>query len=289
VSGIGPGMASTRDGRELDDFIADVERLEQVIAAWDETARDAVDAYRRALDAMHGAALRKLIKILRQEPHALAALKAAVEDPFVHAVLRYHALVKPSLNERIETALDSVRPMLASHGGDVELVAIHPPRIDVRFMGTCDSCAASTLTFHAGVKKAVQEMCPEITDVVQANGGGAKSTALSSPFAVGGGGSWRPAGTLAEIPDGGVRTLNLDRVPVFLFRRGIVVVCFRDACGHLGAPLSHGKIEAGILTCPHHGFRYDLDTGACLTAPDVALQPQAVRILGARIEVRIAS
>ena len=39
-----------------------------------------------------------------------------------------------SLTERVERALEGVRPMLASHGGDVELVKVEPPAIDVRFI-----------------------------------------------------------------------------------------------------------------------------------------------------------
>ena len=91
-------------------------------------------------------------------------MKRALSDEIVYAVLRRHEIIKPSLAERVELALDSIRPMLASHGGDVELVKVAPPQIEVRFVGACDGCPASALTFHAGVKKAVEEACPEITD-----------------------------------------------------------------------------------------------------------------------------
>ncbi len=279
---------SDREGDQLIELVAEIERVQRVVAGWDDRTRDTIDDYRRALDALHHAALRRLIKALREEPHALAALKTAAEDRVVHAVLRYHGLVKASLGERVEAALLSVRPILASHGGDVELVALDPPRIEVRFTGTCDSCAASALTFHAGVKKAVQEACPEITEVVHVRSATTKSAAFASPFAIESNGRWHPAGAIVDIPDPGAKPLQLDGTRVLLFRHGSAVACFRDACAHLGAPLSHGTVDAGILTCPHHGFRYDLATGICLTAPDLALQPYAVRILAGRIEVRIA-
>ena len=49
-------------------------------------------------------------------------MKSAVFDEVVHVVLRRHQIVKPSVSEHVEAALEGVRPMLALHGGDVELV-----------------------------------------------------------------------------------------------------------------------------------------------------------------------
>jgi nitrite reductase/ring-hydroxylating ferredoxin subunit len=181
--------------------------------------------------------------------------------------------------------------MLASHGGDVELVKVAPPQIEVRFVGACDGCPASQLTFHAGVKKAVEESCPEITDVLQVKGtgaGGGNGVNFVSPFALHADGDWLDAGTLAEIPQGGVRTLELGGEKVVLSRQGSIVTCFQNACAHLGFPIHDGEVEDGIITCPHHGFRYDLASGECLTAPEVQLQSHAVRVIGVRVEVRLA-
>jgi Fe-S cluster biogenesis protein NfuA len=95
------------------------------------------------------------------------ALREAATDEIVYAVLRHHGIVKPSLSERIEAALDGVRPLLAGHGGNVELVRVEPPAISIRFLGACDNCPASRLTIDAAVKTAVQAACPEITDIIQ--------------------------------------------------------------------------------------------------------------------------
>jgi nitrite reductase/ring-hydroxylating ferredoxin subunit/Fe-S cluster biogenesis protein NfuA len=180
--------------------------------------------------------------------------------------------------------------MLASHGGDVELVKIAPPAIEVRFLGACDGCAASMLTFHAGVKKAVMDACPEIAEVVQVKGAGVsgETARFVSPFAAGAGGNWLSAGTLLAIPEGGIRAFAVGGADVILFRRGSTVTCFQDACAHLGASISRGAIEDGVITCPHHGFRYDLANGACLTAPDLRLQTHIVRVIGHRVDVKLA-
>lgn len=276
---------------DLATLTGDIAHLGAIFESWDETARAAALAYGRAIEALHGEALRRLIRALKTNPAALDSMKAAAGDEVVYAVLRRHAILKPSLNERVEAALESVRTMLASHGGNVELAAVAPPAIDVRFIGACDGCPASALTFHAGVKKAVQDACPEITEVRQVKGLGHGSSGdgvrFISPFALGATGNWLAAGALHEIPEAGIRTLELRGEKLLLSRQGGVVACFQNACAHLGLPLHDGEIEGGILTCPHHGFQYDLASGECLTAPEVQLQAYAVRIIGDLVEVRL--
>lgn len=270
----------------------DIEKLEMIFEAWDETPRGAARAYGRAIEALHSEALRRLIVALRRDPAALTAMKSAVTDDVVYAVLRRHGLIKPSLTERVEAALESIRPMLASHGGGVELVSVSPPAIEVRFTGSCDGCPASQMTFHAGVKKAVDEACPEITEVLQVKGTGATaedgdSVRFVSPFALGANGTWHFAAKLQEIPEAGVRATVVGGEKILLSRRGSIITCFQNACAHLGLALDDGEVDDGIITCPYHGFRYDLASGECLTAPAVQLQPHAVRVVGNRVEVRL--
>mgnify|MGYP003561969164 FL=1 len=279
------------DRADLAGFLNDVERLETIFATWEETPRGAVEAYSRAIEALHGEALRRLVRALKTDPAALAAMKAALGDEIVYAVLRRHQIIKASLVERVELALQTIRPMLASHGGDVELVKVAPPAIEVRFIGACDGCPASALTFHAGVKKAVEDACPEITEVMQVKGTGASaesSARFVSPFALNATSNWLEAGTLTEIPEGGVKQMEIGGEKVILSRRGAAVTCFQNACAHLGFPIHDGEVENGIIACPHHGFRYDLSSGECLTAPEVQLQSHAVRVTGSRVEVRLA-
>jgi nitrite reductase/ring-hydroxylating ferredoxin subunit/Fe-S cluster biogenesis protein NfuA len=283
-------MASTIR-TDLVGFLADIERLEMIFATWEENQQAAVGAYKLAIEELNGEALRRLIRALKTDPAALAAMKNALADEIVYAVLRRHDIVKASLNERVEAALEGVRPMLASHGGDVELVKVRPPSVEVRFIGACDGCPASALTFHAGVKKAVQDACPEITDIIQVKGlGGSEQSGVRfvSPFALGDKGNWVAAGLLSEIPEGSVRSIIIGGEKVLLSRNGASVTCFQNACAHLGFPIHDGEIENGIITCPHHGFQYDLSSGECLTAPEVQLQSHAVRVIGPRVEVRIS-
>jgi nitrite reductase/ring-hydroxylating ferredoxin subunit len=93
---------------------------------------------------------------------------------------------------------------------------------------------------------------------------------------------------LSEIPEGGIRAMTIEGEKVILSRQGNVVSCFQNACAHLGFALDDGEIQDGVITCPYHGFQYDLASGECLTAPEVQLQSHAVRVTGTRVEVRLS-
>jgi nitrite reductase/ring-hydroxylating ferredoxin subunit/Fe-S cluster biogenesis protein NfuA len=268
-----------------DDLVGSVERLESVIAGWETSQQSVTFAYRQAIDALHKAALRKIIADVKAAPGALEALRAATEDPIVYTVLRYHGLVRASLQERVEEALAEVRPMLASHGGNVELVAVVPPdAVEVRFLGNCDHCPSSTLTFVAGVKTAIENHCPEIKVVRQVKGATLPLGTVDfvSPFA----GAWLYATGLDSIPEHGVKALVVEGEALLFARSGRSVACFHDTCAHLGLAISTGTCNEGRITCPHHGFVYDLTTGECLTVPEVQLTPVAVRLDGDRVEIR---
>lgn len=72
------------------------------------------------------------------------------------------------MEEQIQKALEWVRPRLALHKGDIELVGIDQATgiVKVRFLGTCKGCALSQLTLKAGVESVMMEMCPDVKEVV---------------------------------------------------------------------------------------------------------------------------
>ncbi len=70
------------------------------------------------------------------------------------------------MREKVEAALDKVRPALRADGGDVELVDIKDGVAMVRLTGACGSCPMSTMTLQMGVKRVIKEEVPEIKEVV---------------------------------------------------------------------------------------------------------------------------
>lgn len=60
-----------------------------------------------------------------------------------------------------------------------------------------------------------------------------------------------------------------------------------NSCPHADGPLGEGSLEGGLLTCPYHGWQFDLETGACPTNPDVTLTTYDVQVVGDAVCVKI--
>lgn len=70
------------------------------------------------------------------------------------------------LKDRVEEALDTMRPFLAADGGDMELVDITDDMIvQLRLLGSCKSCNMSEMTLRAGIEEAVKRSVPQIRSV----------------------------------------------------------------------------------------------------------------------------
>ena len=69
------------------------------------------------------------------------------------------------IEERINTALDRIRPMIAADGGDVWLIRVENGTAYVQMLGACGGCAASHLTLKNGIEAVILEDVPEITSV----------------------------------------------------------------------------------------------------------------------------
>lgn len=74
------------------------------------------------------------------------------------------------LLERVEKAIDTVRPYLEADGGNVKIIEITPDNIvRLELTGACSSCSMSSMTMKAGIEDAVKRAVPEITAVVAIN------------------------------------------------------------------------------------------------------------------------
>ncbi len=69
------------------------------------------------------------------------------------------------LMERVEKALDSIRPALMADGGNVELVAVEDGIVKVRLQGACGTCPSAMMTLKQGIEVRVKEEVPEIKEV----------------------------------------------------------------------------------------------------------------------------
>ena len=75
-----------------------------------------------------------------------------------------------SLIEKVENALDEIRPYLNKDGGDIKVVSIDNNNIaNVELLGNCESCPMSPMTLKLGVEEAIKKNVPEIKGIKTIN------------------------------------------------------------------------------------------------------------------------
>ena len=71
-----------------------------------------------------------------------------------------------SLIEKVENALDEIRPYLNKDGGDIKVVSIDNNNIaNIELLGNCESCPMSPMTLKLGVEEAIKKNVPEIKGI----------------------------------------------------------------------------------------------------------------------------
>ena len=132
----------------LEGLLAEIDQL-------DEEVRRPVLELLDGLDALHRTALERLPEALGAE--GVERLRG--EDPALAWLLDTYGI---GADERAaaERALDSVRPYIHSHGGEVELLDASGGVVHVRLAGACSGCAASAITLREGVEAALREGVP---------------------------------------------------------------------------------------------------------------------------------
>jgi len=89
------------------------------------------------------------------------------------------------LLEKVEKALDTIRPYLEADGGDVKILEIDDNmNLVLELMGNCGSCPMSTMTLKAGVEEAIKREVPEIKSVHAVNITSPDDPNAKLPFAI---------------------------------------------------------------------------------------------------------
>jgi Fe-S cluster biogenesis protein NfuA len=70
------------------------------------------------------------------------------------------------MKEKVEKALDKIRPSLIADGGNVELVDVQDGKVKVRLTGACGGCPMSQMTLKMGIERLLKQEIPEIKEVI---------------------------------------------------------------------------------------------------------------------------
>lgn len=104
-------------------------------------------------------------------------------------------------------------------------------------------------------------------------------------------GKWVDVGSESELNDGGKRCVQAGSSSLVLCKVDGQTHAFDNVCPHASMPLGEGNMEGKIITCPFHGYTYDVQTGKNIDfAEDIPLSMRAVRVTeSGRLEVEVLS
>jgi Fe-S cluster biogenesis protein NfuA len=158
------GNGTTTPATDSSDPVRRIQGLiEQVEAFPNPGARALMHECIASLLTMYGEGLGRVIELLREnDSPARDALAHLLKEPLFRSLLLIHGLHPASLKERLAQALDTVRPYMQSHGGNVEVIELTGEFAKLRLIGACKTCPSSRMTLELAVRKALEEHCPDL-------------------------------------------------------------------------------------------------------------------------------
>ncbi len=303
-------MSVTTIGQEHDDLLVRVQELQaRLDSSGDPQTRELAEDLVSAVVQMYGAGLERIVGCLLaagEEGERLAA--ALAEEELVVPLLLIHDLHPVPLSDRVQSALEHVRPYMESHGGDVELLSLDEGVARIKLRGSCSDCAASAMTLELAIKQALEEAAPDL-EGLEVEGVAPAATGPSLPLMNG-----APAAAGVELPlvispaptpapapaPSWFEVDHLDLVPVGhmvgaqVAGEELVVanvdgtlLAYANTCADCGGPLDRGELEAGTLACPSCSRTFFLPR-AGRSMDDDRLQLQPVPLLREQGHVKVA-
>lgn len=70
------------------------------------------------------------------------------------------------MREKVESALNQIRPALQADGGDVQLIDVNQGVVTLRLTGACGGCPMAAMTLRRGIEQVLKERVPEVREVI---------------------------------------------------------------------------------------------------------------------------
>jgi Fe-S cluster biogenesis protein NfuA/nitrite reductase/ring-hydroxylating ferredoxin subunit len=271
-----------------DELIARVQELTaQLEEVQDFQARAIADELVASIMQLYGEGLERIVDALA-EPGATAAdvRERLVDDGVVASLLLIHGLYPIDLETRVNEALESVRPYMESHGGDVELIGIEDGVAKMRLVGHCEGCPASEATLELAIKKALEETAPDLEGLEVE---GVQKPAFELPVVHSNGDAPTWTDLEGDPPAvGSTAPMTVAGTEVLVANVGGTLLAYRNACGWCRARMDAAPMTpGGILECPSCERRFELRR-AGRSPDDDALQIPPVPLLRSDVRVRVA-
>jgi nitrite reductase/ring-hydroxylating ferredoxin subunit len=95
------------------------------------------------------------------------------------------------------------------------------------------------------------------------------------------------AAKISDVPNFGKKVVSVIGQEILLINIKGEIFASENECPHQGSPLHSGIVKEGYISCPRHGYRFDLKSGNCLDNPAFTLKIYPVQILGEEIHIEL--
>jgi Fe-S cluster biogenesis protein NfuA/nitrite reductase/ring-hydroxylating ferredoxin subunit len=242
------------------------ERVERLLtelgSVADAGVREKAEDLARLLVELYGAGLERIMEIVGEGSGGDETVRALAGDKFVGSLLVLHDLHPVPLLDRVQQALDGVRPYLGSHAGGIDFLGIDDMGVaHLALQGSCDGCPSSLVTVKLAVERAIMEAAPELTGLeVEGVVPEKPGPALHQ---IGGltrrpESDWTTLDDLADLVPGTLRPTSVDGMPLVVCRTDVGYYAYRDRCPACGTALSAGSLTGVALACRDCARRYDV-------------------------------
>ena len=255
--------------------------LESIEQHPEEAVRNHVRALVYTLLDLHHGALKRMVEIVSAQPTGEKILQELSGDEVVQAVLMVHELMAQPLETRIENALEIAREQLKIYGADVELIKVKNGAAHLKLFGGASTANISTSILKAEIEHALHEHTPDLLNVEYEDTiapirppklvqilprQSVQDASLPKQF-------FMPIIRADQIPDNALRVVEIGGINLLLCNLAGTIYTFQNHCAVGNSPLGESVLEDGVLTCPCHGFQFDVrQKGRSLNDSDLRLE-----------------
>jgi Fe-S cluster biogenesis protein NfuA/nitrite reductase/ring-hydroxylating ferredoxin subunit len=268
---------------DVEQLVERVQDLQARLESSPESAtREVAEELIAAVVQMYGAGLERILGTLFEAgPQGERIAAALPDDPLVATLLLIHDLHPVPLEQRVQQALDSVRPYMESHGGNVELLSLEDGVARIHLRGSCSDCSASSVTLELAIKQALEEAAPDL-EALEVEG-------VNAPTAGGSESVWIDVESVSDLADGSLAVINVIGRELLVANVDGALLAYRDRCASCGAPLHGGLLMAGALSCPECARSFFLPrAGRSMDDERVQLEPVPLLREDGRVRVALA-
>jgi len=276
-----------------DDLARHIQELEERLeAVADPVVREVADELVASVMELYGEGLERIFQALVDGGSATLAVRdALVHDGVVGSLLLIHGLHPVELETRVRAALDSVRPYLQSHSGDVELLRLEAGVAHLRLQGSCDGCPSSAATLELAITQALDEVAPDLAGievegvVPQPSFAGGQLPLVGAAATPSG---WTSVQGLDLLEPDSMLEAVVDGASLLVANVGGTLLAYRNECAGCGSALGRGELEYGILACPGCERSFQLPLAGRLLGGTETLQLTPVPLLAEHGGVKVA-